>query len=82
MNLESEIWSLRVSQIGFVRSDWNFGQVQLLVDNEDSKQPTLVFEGLASNGGFAIDDIFVYHGRCKSKYYMPCSALVKLYFLK
>ena len=51
-----------------VHSDWHFGQVQMAENGAD--ESTVVFEGRASNGGFAIDDVTVYDGGCESKLFV------------
>lgn len=63
---------LRVGQLETVRPDWNFGQVELESDgtNLSGQEVRLVFEGRASNGGFAVDDIIIYQGGCQSESYI------------
>ena len=64
---------LRVSQLEANRPDWNFGQVEIESDgtNVAGQEVQLVYEGRASNGGFAVDDITVYQGGCQSKSILP-----------
>ncbi|KAK4015400.1 hypothetical protein OUZ56_030380 [Daphnia magna] len=66
---EKEIWMLRVVQLESTRPDWNFGQVELESDgtNVSGQEVKLVYEGRASNGGFAVDDITIYQGGCKTR---------------
>ncbi len=61
---------LRVGQLETARPDWNFGQVELESDgtNLSGQEVRLVYEGRASNGGFAVDDITIYQGGCQSKF--------------
>ncbi len=50
-------------------SDWNFGQVEMESGGGEaatSMNINLIFEGRASNGGFAVDDINFQRGSCKS----------------
>lgn len=60
---------MKVAQLE--RSDWNFGQVGLdgtgSVEDGQSRVINIIFEGRASNGGFAVDDIYFYTGGCKSE---------------
>nr|CAH0101640.1 unnamed protein product [Daphnia galeata] len=68
-NTEKEIWMLRVVQLETIRPDWNFGQVELESDgtNLSGQEVRLVYEGRASNGGFAIDDVTIYQGGCQTR---------------
>ena len=63
------MWSVRGGQQeAAFRPDWNFGQVQLDGGSAgDDDGTALVLQGRASNGGFAVDDVFVYDGRCPSE---------------
>lgn len=60
---------LKVSQLETTRPDWNFGQVELESDgtNLSGQEVRLTFEGRATNGGFAIDDVTIYQGGCQSE---------------
>lgn len=65
----TEIWALKVGQLDR-SSDWNFGQVEMESGGGEaatSMNINLIFEGRASNGGFAVDDINFQRGSCKSK---------------
>ncbi|KAG7168141.1 MAM and LDL-receptor class A domain-containing protein 1-like 2 [Homarus americanus] len=55
-----ELWVLEASNIGTRRPEWQFGQVE--VDASSDYRVSIV--GMASNGGFAIDDIKTYMGSC------------------
>ncbi|KAK3871532.1 hypothetical protein Pcinc_023337 [Petrolisthes cinctipes] len=55
-----ELWTVDAQNIGAQRPEWQFGQVQ--VDASADYRISLV--GMASNGGFAIDDIKTYGGSC------------------
>ncbi|XP_063609951.1 MAM and LDL-receptor class A domain-containing protein 1-like [Penaeus indicus] len=56
-----EIWSLEAANIGTQRPEWQFGQVQVNTDTDFRVN----IIGMASNGGFAIDDIKTYGGGCR-----------------
>lgn len=61
----AEIWALRVSQLEYLRPEWNYGQVQIGGDGSD--ESVIVFEGRTSVGGFAVDDVALYEGVCQSE---------------
>lgn len=68
-NVLAELWALRVNQLEATRPDWNYAQLELETNETDpaGQEVNIVFEGRASNGGFAIDDIMLYEGSCRSK---------------
>ena len=75
----SDIWTLRLSQLDIVRPDWNFGQAQLEVGDTDSESSRILFEGRASNGGFAVDDVAIYEGACESNQtYIHSRTLIRI----
>ncbi|XP_066937101.1 MAM and LDL-receptor class A domain-containing protein 1-like [Macrobrachium rosenbergii] len=59
----TELWSLEALNIGTQRPDWTFGQVKV----ESSGTYRVSFVGMASNGGFAIDDVKAYQGDCQTR---------------
>ena len=59
----SQLWEL-MGNLGRQRPEWQFGQVE--VDASADYRISLV--GMASNGGFAIDDIKLFPGSCSREY--------------
>ncbi|XP_069156146.1 MAM and LDL-receptor class A domain-containing protein 1 isoform X2 [Procambarus clarkii] len=56
-----ELWVLEAKTVGTQRPEWQFGQVE--VDASTDYRVSVV--GMATNGGFAIDDIKTYKGACR-----------------
>ncbi|XP_069937459.1 MAM and LDL-receptor class A domain-containing protein 1-like, partial [Cherax quadricarinatus] len=56
-----ELWVLEATTIGTQRPEWQYGQVE--VDASADYRVSVV--GMATNGGFAIDDIKTYNGSCR-----------------
>ncbi|KAK7075223.1 hypothetical protein SK128_016275 [Halocaridina rubra] len=59
----SELWTLDALAIGTQRPEWQFGQIQIST-NTDFR---ILLVGMASNGGFAIDDLKTYTGTCGTR---------------
>ncbi|CAG0922671.1 unnamed protein product [Notodromas monacha] len=55
------LWKVQTHQLDRSRDDWMFGQVEI----DNSRTFRLIFEGIATKGGFAIDDIQIYTNQQK-----------------
>ena len=69
-----QIWKLSGSKLDTARSDWVAGQVEV----NSASDFTLVMEGKATNGGFAIDQLVFTPGRCKRKCASNTDNIMKL----
>ncbi len=56
---------MSASSLNTARPEWTAGQVSV----SSNSAFRLAFEGKASNGGFAIDQLVFSPGRCSSEYY-------------
>lgn len=59
----SLLWSIQTRFLETRRNLWYYGQVTVNTDTVYQ----IVIEGVASDGGFAVDDISFYNGTCQSK---------------
>jgi hypothetical protein len=58
-----KMWNMTAGGYDSSRPNWTPSQFTI-----DARSPfTVVLEGLASNGGFAVDDIRILPGTCESK---------------
>ncbi|XP_042145259.1 MAM and LDL-receptor class A domain-containing protein 1 [Ixodes scapularis] len=57
------IWRLSTRRMDTSRPDWRYGQVKVPVDAPFK----IHFEGEATDGGFALDDITMYDGNCETR---------------
>lgn len=57
------IWRITTRKFDSIKPEWIYAQVAIGVDTSYRVQ----FEGEASDGGFALDDITYYEGTCQSK---------------
>lgn len=58
------LWSIQTRFLETRRNLWYYGQVTVTTDTVYQ----IIIEGVASDGGFAVDDIGFYNGTCQSKY--------------
>ena len=63
------MWQLSARGLDTARPNWIAGQTTLPAVSAFS----IVLEGEASNGGFAVDDVRVRPGSCQSKFQFPCT---------
>jgi len=59
-----KMWNMTAGDYDSLRPNWS--PAQFTVDARSSF--TIILEGQASNGGFAVDDIKTLPGTCKSKW--------------
>jgi len=60
---DTTVWAMSAEKLNTARPEWTAGQASVR-----SNSPfRLVFEGKASNGGFAIDQLVFSPGKCSSK---------------
>lgn len=57
------IWRITTRKFDSIKPEWIYAQVAIGVEGSYRVQ----FEGEASDGGFALDDITYYEGTCQSK---------------
>lgn len=57
------IWRLSTRRMDTSRPDWRYGQVKVPVEAPFK----IHFEGEATDGGFALDDITMYDGNCETR---------------
>ena len=57
------IWNMSATTLNTARPDWFSGQVTVNAQSDFR----LVLEGKATNGGFAVDQLIFYPGKCESK---------------
>ncbi|XP_064479533.1 MAM and LDL-receptor class A domain-containing protein 1-like [Ornithodoros turicata] len=67
--MRSLLWRLSTRRMDTSRPDWRYAQVKVPVDSAFRIQ----FEGEATDGGFALDDITIYNGDCETR---PPSAVI------
>lgn len=67
--MRSLLWRLSTRRMDTSRPDWRYAQVKVPVDSAFR----IHFEGEATDGGFALDDITIYNGDCETR---PPSAVI------
>ena len=60
------LWSIQTRFLETRRNLWYYGQVTVTTDTVYQ----IIIEGVASDGGFAVDDIGFYNGTCQSEYWI------------
>lgn len=63
------LWRLSTRRMDTSRPDWRYGQVKVAAEAPFK----IHFEGEATDGGFALDDITMYEGNCETR---PPSAII------
>ncbi|XP_021968384.1 MAM and LDL-receptor class A domain-containing protein 1 isoform X2 [Folsomia candida] len=58
-----QVWKLTAAHLNTARPEWKPAQVAL----DGSRPLTIILEGMASNGGFAVDDISFHPGDCAAR---------------
>ena len=58
------IWNMSATTLNTARPDWFSGQVTVNAQSDFR----LILEGKATNGGFAVDQLIFYPGKCESKF--------------
>jgi len=59
-----QVWELAAKGLDTSKPQWQAAQASM----ESTSDFTILLEGEASNGGFAVDDIRLRPGKCESKY--------------
>jgi len=58
-----QVWKLTAANLNTARPEWKVAQVAL----DGSRPLQIILEGMANNGGFAIDDVTFYPGDCQTR---------------
>lgn len=58
------VWRITTRKLDSIKPEWIYAQVAITLEGTYRIQ----FEGEATDGGFALDDITYYEGSCRSKY--------------